>query len=136
MIAQVINTGTDVGQKHFDIQIPGGGFGIFDGCSKDGYNEENKVTWEPQHLRGRNGYMFSTSKNNFGARYGGVWDANKDCHHLPSAIRSGCNAFKSFASNNKNTARSWTNKSKSMDYKYVACPSDLVKRSECQRNGI
>jgi hypothetical protein len=65
MIVQVTNKGGDLGQSHFDLQIPGGGLGIFDGCS-------------PQF-----GYW------NGGARYGGVGSADQ-CGHLPAALQAGC----------------------------------------------
>lgn len=32
MVVQVTNTGGDLGSNHFDLQIPGGGVGIFNGC--------------------------------------------------------------------------------------------------------
>lgn len=34
MIVQATNTGGDLGQNHFDLAIPGGGVGIFNGCSQ------------------------------------------------------------------------------------------------------
>jgi hypothetical protein len=33
MIVQSTSTGGDLGSNHFDLNIPGGGVGIFDGCS-------------------------------------------------------------------------------------------------------
>lgn len=65
MIVQVTNKGGDLGSRHFDLQIPGGGLGIFDGCS-------------PQfgHWNG-------------GARYGGLSDASQ-CPNLPHALQHGC----------------------------------------------
>eukprot|EP00661_Eupelagonemidae_sp_cell13_P001598 gene1598-4714_t len=33
MVLQVTNKGGDLGSMHFDIQLPGGGFGIFNGCA-------------------------------------------------------------------------------------------------------
>jgi hypothetical protein len=35
VIFQAVNTGFDVKQNHFDVQMGGGGFGYFDGCNKD-----------------------------------------------------------------------------------------------------
>jgi hypothetical protein len=32
MIVLVTNTGSDLGENHFDLQIPGGGVGIFNDC--------------------------------------------------------------------------------------------------------
>ncbi|KAL0485749.1 endoglucanase [Acrasis kona] len=65
MITQVINKGGDLGQNHFDIQIPGGGLGIFDGCT-------------PQY-----------GSWSGGERYGGVSSAAQ-CNNLPEQVRGGC----------------------------------------------
>ena len=126
MIAQAINTGEDVGANHFDIQIPGGGLGIFDGCTHDGYNEGSYT---------KNGYQYVHSHTEFGARYGGVWDGGKDCGNLPSAIQGGCNTFKNFCGSAA-TAVSWTNNVHTMQFRYVACPSELTSRSGCSRTDI
>ncbi|OUM62861.1 glycoside hydrolase family 45 protein, partial [Piromyces sp. E2] len=67
MVVQVTNTSGDNGNSHFDIQIPGGGFGIFDGCS---------VQW-------------NTPTKNWGIRYGGVESIEK-CNQLPTALQNGC----------------------------------------------
>jgi hypothetical protein len=32
MVVQATNTGGDLGENHFDLLIPGGGVGIFNGC--------------------------------------------------------------------------------------------------------
>ncbi len=63
---QVTNTGGDLGKNHFDIQMPGGGVGIFDGCSGQ---FPGSYSW--------------------GDRYGGV-RVRSDCERLPATIRSGC----------------------------------------------
>ncbi len=63
---QVTNTGGDLGNNHFDLQMPGGGVGIFDGCSSQ---FPGSYSW--------------------GQRYGGV-SQRSDCDNLPAAIRSGC----------------------------------------------
>ena len=68
MVVQVSNTGSDLGSNHFDLQIPGGGVGIFNGCS-DQWNAPN---------------------DGWGARYGGVSSA-AECSQLPSQLQSGCN---------------------------------------------
>ncbi|KAL9655526.1 hypothetical protein ABK040_002193 [Willaertia magna] len=65
MIVQVTNRGDDLGQRHFDILMPGGGVGIFDGCS-------------PQF-----------GSWNGGNRYGGVWSVSQ-CAGLPAALQQGC----------------------------------------------
>lgn len=33
MVVQVTNTGSDLSKNNFDIAIPGGGVGLFNGCS-------------------------------------------------------------------------------------------------------
>lgn len=65
MIVQVTNTGWDLSSNHFDIAIPGGGQGIFKGCSKQYKNY------------------------NGGKEYGGVSTA-KDCWNLPKPLVQGC----------------------------------------------
>jgi len=67
MVVQVTNTGGDLGQNHFDIQIPGGGVGLFNGC---------KPQW-------------GAPDNGWGAQYGGV-SSEAECQQLPAQIRDGC----------------------------------------------
>ncbi|XP_055354488.1 uncharacterized protein LOC129600111 isoform X2 [Paramacrobiotus metropolitanus] len=67
MIVQVVNTGGDLGENHFDLQIPGGGFGIFDGCTR----------------------QWGLAESVWGNRYGGVWSRDQ-CNALPQPIRDGC----------------------------------------------
>jgi len=43
MIVQATNTGGDLGSNHFDLMIPGGGVGLFDGCSRQ-YGSFNGVS--------------------------------------------------------------------------------------------
>lgn len=64
MVVQSTNTGGDLGSNHFDLQIPGGGVGIFDGCS-------------PQ---------FGGLP---GERYGGV-SARSSCDSFPAPLKPGC----------------------------------------------
>ncbi|UJR25708.1 hypothetical protein I4U23_007059 [Adineta vaga] len=68
LIVQVTNTGGDLGNNHFDLQMPGGGVGIFDGCSSQ-FPEVSKSSW--------------------GQQYGGI-SSRTDCAKLPSVLRSGC----------------------------------------------
>jgi hypothetical protein len=67
MIVQVVNTGADLGENHFDLQIPGGGVGIFNGCSS----------------------QWGAPNNGWGERYGGV-KSLQECDQLPAEIREGC----------------------------------------------
>jgi hypothetical protein len=65
MIIQATNTGYDLGDNHFDIQIPGGGQGIFRGC-------------EIQYKNYKGGEL-----------YGGV-KSRKECDNLPKRQQAGC----------------------------------------------
>ncbi len=60
------NTGGDLGVNHFDLAMPGGGFGMFDGCTR----------------QFGSGYSW-------GAQYGGV-SQRTDCDNLPAVFQSGC----------------------------------------------
>ncbi|ORX66085.1 hypothetical protein BCR32DRAFT_226002 [Anaeromyces robustus] len=67
IVVQVTNTGGDLGENHFDLQIPGGGVGIFNGCST----------------------QFNTDTDGWGERYGGI-GKRSDCEMLPEEIRQAC----------------------------------------------
>ncbi|KAL8713282.1 MAG: hypothetical protein Q9225_006792, partial [Loekoesia sp. 1 TL-2023] len=67
MIVQATNTGNDVSGTQFDLAMPGGGFGQFDGCSKEW--KANSAVW--------------------GAQYGG--SNTNQCSSFPAALRPGCN---------------------------------------------
>jgi len=66
LIVQVTNTGGDLGNDHFDLQMPGGGVGVLDGCSSQ---FPGSYSW--------------------GQRYDGV-SQRSDCDNLPAVIQSGC----------------------------------------------
>jgi hypothetical protein len=65
MIVQVTNTGWDLSNNHFDIAIPGGGQGVFKGCTKQYRNYSG------------------------GNDYGGVLSA-QECWRLPKHLIQGC----------------------------------------------
>ncbi|OUM61087.1 glycoside hydrolase family 45 protein, partial [Piromyces sp. E2] len=67
MIVQVTNTGSDLSSNHFDIQIPGGGVGVFNGCQK----------------------QWNTSENGWGERFGGI-SSRSECSSLPKELQDGC----------------------------------------------
>lgn len=67
MVVQVTNTGGDLEENHFDIQIPGGGFGLFDGCTS----------------------QFKLSKESWGSQFGGI-SKRTDCDQLPEALVESC----------------------------------------------
>lgn len=64
MIVQSTNTGGDLGSNHFDLLMPGGGVGIFDGCT-------------PQF-----GGLA-------GAQYGGISSVSQ-CDSFPTFLQDGC----------------------------------------------
>jgi hypothetical protein len=64
MLVQSVNTGSDLADNQFDLQIPGGGTGIFDGCS----SEFGGIA---------------------GAQYGGISNVSQ-CASMPSALQAGC----------------------------------------------
>ncbi|KAL9596373.1 MAG: hypothetical protein Q9219_005851 [cf. Caloplaca sp. 3 TL-2023] len=66
MIVQATNTGNDVSGTQFDLAMPGGGFGQFDGCSKE---------WK-------------ATSSVWGAQYGG--SNTNQCSAFPAPLRSGC----------------------------------------------
>lgn len=65
MVVQSTNTGGDLSNNHFDIQMPGGGVGIFDGCSSE----------FGQTLPGE--------------RYGGI-SSRSQCDTFPELLKDGC----------------------------------------------
>ncbi|MCP3140206.1 hypothetical protein [Pyxidicoccus xibeiensis] len=67
MVVQVVNTGGDLGQNHFDLLVPGGGVGLFNACT-------------PQ---------WNAPADGWGARYGGI-ASRAECSQLPSQLRAGC----------------------------------------------
>ncbi|CAF3042522.1 unnamed protein product, partial [Rotaria sp. Silwood2] len=66
MIVQVVNSGSDVHPNQFDLQIPGGGVGIYNACSS----------------------QWNAPSDGWGQRLGGV-SSRQDCYSLPAAIRDG-----------------------------------------------
>lgn len=65
MIVQATNTGSDVGSTQFDLAMPGGGFGIFNGCSAE----------------------WGATSSIWGAQYGG--SSSDTCPQFPSALQPG-----------------------------------------------
>ncbi|KAF4499260.1 endoglucanase type K [Fusarium agapanthi] len=65
MIVQSTNTGGDLGQNQFDLMMPGGGVGIFDGCTSE------------------------FGKALGGAQYGGI-SSRSECDSYPELLKDGC----------------------------------------------
>jgi len=67
MVVQATNTGSDLGSNQFDLAIPGGGFGIFNGCTAE----------------------WGTPSTGWGSQYGGV-SSRSQCDAFPEALKAGC----------------------------------------------
>jgi len=67
MIVQVTNTGSDLSNNHFDIMMPGGGVGIFNGCQS----------------------QWNAPADGWGQRYGGISSVS-ECSQLPTQLQPGC----------------------------------------------
>lgn len=65
MVVQSTNTGGDLSGNQFDLQMPGGGVGIFDGCAS----------------------QFGQSLP--GERYGGI-SSRSQCDSFPQSLKDGC----------------------------------------------
>ncbi|RDW75644.1 hypothetical protein BP5796_06465 [Coleophoma crateriformis] len=67
MVVQATNTGGDLGSNQFDISIPGGGVGIYNGCTEE----------------------WGAPSSGWGAQYGGISDRSA-CATFPTALQDGC----------------------------------------------
>jgi len=67
MIVQATNTGGDLGSNQFDLAMPGGGFGIFNGCTSE----------------------WGTPSGGWGAQYGGI-STRSQCDSFPAHLQAGC----------------------------------------------
>lgn len=66
MIVQATNTGGDLGSNQFDLAMPGGGVGIYNGCTDE----------------------WGAPSSGWGAQYGGI--STDTCSTFPTALQSGC----------------------------------------------
>jgi hypothetical protein len=67
MVVQATNTGGDLGDNHFDLAIPGGGVGIFNGCTA----------------------QFGAPSSGWGQQYGGI-SSRSECDNFPEKLKPGC----------------------------------------------
>jgi len=67
MIVQATNTGGDLSENQFDLAIPGGGVGIYNGCTAE----------------------WGAPSSGWGAQYGGISDRSS-CDSFPSKLQPGC----------------------------------------------
>lgn len=66
LIVQATNTGGDLGSNQFDLAMPGGGVGIYNGCTAE----------------------WGAPAGGWGAQYGGI--SSDTCSTFPSALQPGC----------------------------------------------
>jgi hypothetical protein len=76
IIVQVINSGGDLGINQFDVMVPGGGLGIYNGVVGD--EAPNGEALFPD-----------SNEEDWGERYGGV-KTREECAFLPPQVRAGC----------------------------------------------
>jgi len=107
MIVQLTNIGGDLKNAHFDILAPGGGFGLFNGCT----------------------YQHGATEGVWGERFGGImsrWgnSAKDKCGALPAGLQEGCRwSFDHLGDNPK-----------AHSHYRVPCPAELLRRSGCKRD--
>ncbi|TID13246.1 carbohydrate-binding module family 1 protein [Venturia nashicola] len=67
LIVQATNTGGDLGSNQFDLAIPGGGVGIYNGCTTE----------------------WGAPSSGWGAQYGGI-SSESECSSFPDKLKPGC----------------------------------------------
>ncbi|XP_056639401.1 endoglucanase-like [Diorhabda sublineata] len=67
MVLQATNTGSDLKENSFDLQIPGCGVGLYNSCTSQ---------WD-------------APEDGWGDRYGGV-HSEEECNQLPTQLQEGC----------------------------------------------
>ncbi|KAI4131814.1 MAG: hypothetical protein LQ347_002802 [Umbilicaria vellea] len=117
MVVQAVNINDNVAVNQFAIAIPGGGYGLNDGCSRE----------------------WGANSSVWGAQYGGI--IGNTCDQFPGPLQAGCNfrwGYMQGADNPKYVliapqqayvAR--TDLLESVDYFQVTCPAALVAKSGC-----
>lgn len=121
MVVQATNTGGDLGNNHFDLQMPGGGVGLFNGCTAE----------------------FGAPSTGWGAQYGGI-SSRSQCDSFPAKLKAGCywrvrqQRDKPIGDEMKaDTTQQfdWFKNADNPDatFKAVTCPSALTDKTGCKR---
>ncbi|CAD6937907.1 unnamed protein product [Tilletia laevis] len=104
LITQVLNEGGSLSDGQFDLQVPGGGVGDFNGCVSE----------------------YNSPPDGWGQRNGGI-KAASECTQLPASLHPGCLwRFRTFDS------RKGLQTTQSAER--VKCPAALTKISGCVRH--
>ncbi|KAF2127894.1 glycoside hydrolase family 45 protein [Dothidotthia symphoricarpi CBS 119687] len=67
LVIQATNTGSDLGDNHFDLAMPGGGVGIYNACTN----------------------QFGAPAQGWGQQYGGI-SQRSECDSFPTKLKAGC----------------------------------------------
>lgn len=78
-VGQVVNEGTDIKDGQFDMQTGAGGFGIFNGCTRDSEMPTTKSGSLP---------MFNEDASAFGEEFGGIQSV-EECSMAPDFPATG-----------------------------------------------
>lgn len=128
MIVQAINVGYDVGGGQFDIMVPGGGVGAFNGCAN----------------------QWGVSNSELGAQYGGFLSAckselgyNATREQYKSCVTSRCDSvFGSRGLTELQAGCRWyadwfeAADNPSLRYREVSCPAELINASGMNRSNL
>jgi len=124
LIVQVVNSGGDVPDNNFDLQMGDGGFGIFNGCTND-------YTPLPQ---------FDGSSANWGDQYGG-WGGSKDqCANLPKYPHCSSTGSSSLPQDNLQDLCVWSFNNNLrgvpiiLNMCQVSCPAELYEATGIRRS--
>jgi hypothetical protein len=128
MIVQAINVGYDVGGGQFDIMIPGGGVGAFNGCS-------NQWGVSNSELGAQYGGFLSACKNELGYNASGAQYkacVTNRCNNIFGSrgltdLQAGCLWYANWFEAADNPA---------LRYREVACPTQLASASGMNRTPL
>ncbi|CAG9767612.1 unnamed protein product [Ceutorhynchus assimilis] len=104
LLGLITNTGDPLAHNQFDIEIPGGGVGVYPyGCH---------AQWGADAVNG------------WGEAYGGV-SSREQCSQLPGSLQPGCNWRWDFMNGVSNP---------DVKFYQVKCPKELLDIAQCQRD--
>jgi len=115
MVIMVSNTGGDVGSGQFDIMIPGGGLGWFNGCS-------NQLGIEESQLGERSGGLIATCQN-----------SNQSAADIQKCVKEKCSVYNNYPDLKAGCefSAAWYAAADNPRFKFEeleTCPADLVSK--------